>query len=583
MQKEFLELYHDELHTFRRRAAAFSLKHPEAAARLRLADGIADDPHVERLIESFAFTSARIRHKLEDSFPELSAGMLDALYPHLIAPQPSMSLVRLMPPADITTVQHVPRYFELLSEEIQGDKCRFRTTQAVDIIPAKITSVRYETDVQAISTAQSALIIRLSALKRQGNLGSAGLKTLRFHLSGAWDPASLLYMRIFSNTVGIKISGSDGTTEHIFLPPDYIRAVGFSDEESLLPLTTNLNTGLRLLSEFFALKRKFLFFDIFGLEKFSGKDLEITIYFNEKDLSLQKQISLDSLNINTTPIINLFSQRCEPINIGNQRLEYALIPDYRFLDSRKIHSVEHVHTVINNETPIVCNHAYTGQNSIDRENLFWQLVRCSNEDDTCKISFIGKSVNNEQQIVARIDALCTNGILPSRLPYSIENLQLMPAAPHNSVLSAHCIMPFSPSIEQPPCGEQLWKFISHLRLSYISAGGDNGNSLKNILHLYNKGEFSNNVNMIESIYKVNCVASMCRIKQGGFANATDFNIYFSENKLSTSDIFIFSKIINRFLNSYTSINSFSRVTAWIENNSVPIVRFPFNSSLRYSI
>lgn len=88
MQKEFLAFYHDELQTLRRRATVFSRTYPEAAAKLRLVEGLADDPHVERLIESFAFISARIRHKLEDSFPELSAGLIEAIYPHLLAPRP---------------------------------------------------------------------------------------------------------------------------------------------------------------------------------------------------------------------------------------------------------------------------------------------------------------------------------------------------------------------------------------------------------------------------------------------------------------------------------------------------------------
>lgn len=108
-----------------------------------------------------------------------------------------MSLVSLVPSPDLTAVQRVPRGFELLSDDINGDKCRFRTTQAVDLIPAKIIDVRYETDREVLSscpfdTAQSALIISLSPLKKDGHLGAAGLKTLRFHLSGTWEQASLL-------------------------------------------------------------------------------------------------------------------------------------------------------------------------------------------------------------------------------------------------------------------------------------------------------------------------------------------------------------------------------------------------------
>ena len=48
------------------------------------------DPHIERMIESFALLSGRIHHKLDDEFPELTDALLSVLYPHYLAPIPSM-------------------------------------------------------------------------------------------------------------------------------------------------------------------------------------------------------------------------------------------------------------------------------------------------------------------------------------------------------------------------------------------------------------------------------------------------------------------------------------------------------------
>ena len=53
-----------------------------------------EDPHVARLIESAAFLNARIRHKLEYDFPELTDALLGVLYPHYLAPIPSMAIVQ---------------------------------------------------------------------------------------------------------------------------------------------------------------------------------------------------------------------------------------------------------------------------------------------------------------------------------------------------------------------------------------------------------------------------------------------------------------------------------------------------------
>ena len=590
MQKEFLALYHDELQTFRRRATSFSEKHPEAAAKLRLADGLADDPHVERLIESFAVTAARIRHKLEDSFPELSAGLLDALYPHLLAPQPSMSLVSLTPAPDLKTVQHVPRGFELLSGATNGDQCRFRTTQAVDLIPARIARIGYETNMHEASpspfaNARAALIIALAPLKRGGNFSTARLKTIRFHLSGAWEQASLLYMRLFTSGIGLKLSDAEGATDPLFLSKDHIQTAGFADEESLLPATANFNAGFRLLSEFFALKRKFLFFDISGFENWRGNAPVLTIYFDRQDLALKKQLSPESVTLNTTPVINLFRQRCEPVSLSNQREQYALVPDHRFRKTRKIHSIDQVYAVSGEEPAFICHPVYHAQTADSTCSLFWQLVRdpYADEDDDCRISFSGSALDTDKHFVTRIEALCTNGSLPGKLPYHAGNLQLLPAAPHSAIMSARCLMPFTPAVAQPLSGDQLWRFISHLRLSHISSGSDSGQSLRNILYLYRKGEDADGHKFIESIQNVSPCPSMCRVKQGGFAAATDFNIRFSANSLNPEEIFLFATVLNQFLSLYTSINSFSRVTAWLENLSTPVIRFPFHACARNAV
>jgi hypothetical protein len=41
---------------------------------------VCEDPHVERLIESFSFLTARIHKKLDDEFPQITEAMLSVLY-----------------------------------------------------------------------------------------------------------------------------------------------------------------------------------------------------------------------------------------------------------------------------------------------------------------------------------------------------------------------------------------------------------------------------------------------------------------------------------------------------------------------
>ena len=66
---ELLPHYERELAFLRTRSADFARRYPKIAGRLQLTGDVGDDPHVERLMESFAFLSSRIHKRLDDDFP----------------------------------------------------------------------------------------------------------------------------------------------------------------------------------------------------------------------------------------------------------------------------------------------------------------------------------------------------------------------------------------------------------------------------------------------------------------------------------------------------------------------------------
>ena len=96
MSDELLPFYNRELAFIRRLGAEFAQSHPKIAGRLRLGPDTAEDPHVERLIEAFAYLNARMRFKLEDDLPEITDALLGVLYPHYQAPMPSMAIVQFV-------------------------------------------------------------------------------------------------------------------------------------------------------------------------------------------------------------------------------------------------------------------------------------------------------------------------------------------------------------------------------------------------------------------------------------------------------------------------------------------------------
>ena len=98
MRDELLFHYEQELAYLRRMGAAFAEKYPKVASRLVLEPTKCEDPHVERLLEGFAFLAARVHLKLEDDFPEISDALLSIVYPHYLRPIPSMSSASMCRP-----------------------------------------------------------------------------------------------------------------------------------------------------------------------------------------------------------------------------------------------------------------------------------------------------------------------------------------------------------------------------------------------------------------------------------------------------------------------------------------------------
>src|SRR3546814_9156979 len=146
MLDDILPYYESELTALRKLSREFAGRYPKIASRLLLEGDTCEDPHVERMIESFAFLTGRIHKKLDDEFPQITEALLSVLYPHFLRPVPSMSIAQLLPApsAELGAVQRVPRGTELLPRPVQGVPVRYRTAYPVAVWPVQITVAHFE-------------------------------------------------------------------------------------------------------------------------------------------------------------------------------------------------------------------------------------------------------------------------------------------------------------------------------------------------------------------------------------------------------------------------------------------------------
>ena len=139
MPDELLPYYEKELAFIRQMGAEFATEHPKIAGRLGINFETIEDPHVSRLIESFAYLNARIQHKLEDDYPELSDALLGVLFPHYQRPLPSMTIVQFQSDQEkLDAPYRVDKNTLLDTEQFKGESCRFSTIYDTDLYPATI-------------------------------------------------------------------------------------------------------------------------------------------------------------------------------------------------------------------------------------------------------------------------------------------------------------------------------------------------------------------------------------------------------------------------------------------------------------
>ena len=96
MSNRLFEYYREELRYLYEQGRAFSKVHGDEASLLDFERDAREDPFVRRLVEAFAFLTARVQMKHDDDFPQISSAMLEKLLPLATRPFPAFSVVQFL-------------------------------------------------------------------------------------------------------------------------------------------------------------------------------------------------------------------------------------------------------------------------------------------------------------------------------------------------------------------------------------------------------------------------------------------------------------------------------------------------------
>ncbi len=588
MLDELLPYYENELTYLRRLSREFAGRYPKIAARLMLEGEVCEDPHVERMIESFAFLTARIHKKLDDEFPQVTEALLSVLYPHFLRPVPSMSIVELQPTAgaELSAVQRIPRGTMLLTRPVQGVPVRYRTAYPVEIWPLKVADAKLESAERSAFALQGAgsvatLRIRVEA-SGQAPLPQLGVRRLRFYLDGETPLVHALYEILLNSTGEIVLRAPEGAprTGPVRLPPGALRAVGFGEDEGLLDYDARSFLGYRLIQEYFVLPEKFLFFELDGLD-FSrfpkGAELvfEIQPFGRPERLPrLEQTVSADTFRLNCTPIVNLFKQQAEPIRLTQERHEYPVIPDVRRPLGLEVYSVDSVRkfsrtTERANLTDFAPFYSIRHGLHDDADGCNWYVqrqpsARPNDEGTELSIALVDRDMNPRVPAVETLSLslTCTNRDLPSQLPFGGDESLLQ--VEHGGVI-AHARLLKKPTAtwRAPMRMANQWRLISHLALNHLSIVDGGREALLEILSLYNYADSASLRKQIAGIVEVGSRPSVTRIGRAprqAFVRGTDVELSFDESQYVGGGVYLMARVLDVFFGLYCTANSYTRLS-----------------------
>ena len=587
MRDELLFYYERELSFLRHLGAEFAHKYPKVAGRLLLEPGKCEDPHVERMLEGFAFLAARVHLKLDDDFPEIVEALFSVLYPQYLSPVPSMSVVQFhLDPEQgkITSGLPVPRHTALSSPPVQGVPCQFRTAYETTLWPVRVTSAAWmpvdRLNLARTSNIAGALALRLDCFP-DVSFPKLSLKTLRFFLQGDGTLVHTLLELLCNKCAQIVLRDpASGSKRQIVLPPEALRQVGFAPDEDVLPYPRQSFVGYRLLQEYFSFPEKFFFLDLGGFDQLAaagfGSSAEVLFLIGDPDRAEQRQtlelgVTARTFRLGCTPIVNLFPVVAEPIRLEQKRYEYRIVPDARREQHMDIHTVHQVSAISADSTePVQFRpfYSYSHDKTLSSDHAFWHVSRRPSSwradgGSNVFISFVdltGRQVSPEQDTVT-LRLTCTNGELPARLPFGNEDGDFQVEAIGPITKAVALLKPTDP-LQPPARRSAMWRLISQLSLNYLSLGSEGLEAFQEILRLHNFSESVSAERQIKGILSMRSEPHFTRLLSGKgitFARGTRVEMELDEEEFVGSGVYTFAAVLNAFLGLYASLNSFSQL------------------------
>ena len=555
-------------------AKEFARAHPTHARHLQIESEADPDPYVERLFEGFAFLAGRIHERLDDDFPEFTEHLIDLLYPHLLKPIPSMTMIEAIPDPSIEETLVIPRLSEVRSRPIgaAGVRYRFMTTSDLRLSPVILERVDLS------SSRELGPRCRLSFRLTSGTLTGIQLAPLRLQFTGQFNKAMAAYVRFARNVNKVDVIAGEREGEVIasLAGKESIKPGGFGLNEHTLPrmsddvvksdegdhsLTKRYvrpdgYSAFRLLQEYFVFPEKFLCVDVHGIEfPEDASDTFALEFFFANDFEEHEAPDKSNIRLHCTPAVNLFQCSGQVITLNHENTDYRVLPDRREKNASVYDFVEV--TGLNQRTGR--RQEYRPANSLDdRDGGGDRLPRFvarnyafDPQQPSVFLSFPDNGIGAQFETVTTEILCCDAGFARQELGEGTLN-EFYPAQP--SVDSVTNLTRPTNYYPPPRSKNYLWQLLSHQVLSRTTLASRE--ALANVLKAYDWTEDDVVKNRIDSILDVTSQPKEVPVR-GAVVRGTELHIKLDRRGFRHGgEVVLFGEIMSRLLSHYATVNSF---------------------------
>jgi type VI secretion system protein ImpG len=615
MDPRLLRYYNQELNHVREMGSEFAREFPKIAGRLGMEGIDCADPYVERLLEGFAFMAARVQLKVDAEFPQFTQHLFELIYPHYLAPTPSMAVVNLEPDLNdggLAEGFSIPRGSAMQSKLGKGDQttCTYTTAQDLTLWPLELTEARYFSGSSALANigledlggARAGIRFRFRATAGLA-FDELPLDRLPLYICGADELPNRIYEQLLGNSVGAIIRPKGGKDPwQVRLPASSVRPMGFGEDQALLPYTRRSFQGYRLLQEYFAFPDRYLFVELCdlqrGVSQCAGTELEIVVLLDRSVPDLESTVDAERFALNCVPIINLFEKRADRIHIDRGQPTYHVLPDRTRPLDFEVYSVEAVRgygSDADDEVEFMPFYA-SRDTGLHHERMAYftahrepRTLSSRQRKVGARASYVGSEVyltlvdakqapfSGDLRQVG-IKTTCTNRDLPLQilLGKGKTDFTLESGAPVESI---RCVSGPTRPRASLANGDASWNLISHLSLNYMSlvdSTEDGAVALRELLSLYADENDAATRRQIEGVKSVSSKPITRRLPTSGpisFGRGLEVTVECEDGAFEGIGAYLLGSVLESFFARYVSTNSFTETVLKTDDRG-EIARWP---------